>query len=267
VSVRSYTHYAAAGARRRDPSGVARAVPWVLTAATVLAQIAYPLLDSDGRDVLTVVTVVLFFLASTSHAFVWRGAAWTAAYVVITLGVGLAVEAVGHSTNYPFGSYDYTDELSAKVLGVPWVIPLAWSMMTYPALVAAQRLCRRAWTTPLVGALALASWDVFLDPQQVDAGYWVWEFPTPSPPLVDGIPWTNFAGWFLVALVLMLLLDRLPRHAADDAAPATLYLWTYGSSVLANAVFFDRPEVAVAGGIVMGLVAIPYAWVLWSERA
>ena len=88
-----------------------------------------------------------------------------------------------------------------------------------------------------------------------------------SPPLVDGIPWTNFAGWLAVAIVLMAILDRLPRRPADDRQPALLYLWTYASSVLANAAFFDRPGVAVAGGVVMGLVAIPYAWVLWTERA
>ncbi len=37
-----------------------------------------------------------------------------------------------------------------------------------------------------------------------------------------------------------------------------LYLWTYVSSVLANAAFFGRPWVALAGGIAMGAVAIPY---------
>ncbi len=42
--------------------------------------------------------------------------------------------------------------------------------------------------------------------------------------------------------------------------PALLYLWTYVSSVLLNAFFVDRPGVAIWGGIVMGLVAIPYAY-------
>jgi putative membrane protein len=64
----------------------------------------------------------------------------------------------------------------------------------------------------------------------------------------------------------MAVLSFLPRRPADDRQPGLLYLWTYASSVLANAVFFDRPEVALAGGVVMGLVALPYAWVVWSER-
>jgi uncharacterized membrane protein len=266
VSVRTYTPYVPEG-RRRSPGPIAAALPWVLAALTVLAQIAYPLTDGTARDRLTVVTVVLFFLASVSHAAVWRGATWTAGFVAITVCFALLIEALGEATGFPFGSYDYAGSLGAKILGVPWVIPLAWTMMAYPALVVARRLSRGFWTTPLVAGFALASWDVFLDPQMTDAGHWTFAFPTPAPPFLDGVPWTNFAGWFGFALLLMAILDRLPRQSAPEGQPATLFLWTYVSSVVANIFFFDRPGVALVGGVVMGAVAIPYAWVLWSERA
>jgi carotene biosynthesis associated membrane protein len=261
VSVRTYTGPTSS---RRPRTLVA--VPWVLAAATILLQILYPLVEGDARATLTQITVVTFFLASATHAAVWRGAAWAGAYVVIAVGTGLAVEAIGVDTGYPFGSYDYADSLGPELLGVPIVIPLAWAMMAYPALIAARTLCTGRVTTVVVGAVALASWDVFLDPQMVAEGHWRFTFPDPSPPLLDPIPWTNFAGWFAVALVLMLMLDRLPRRTADDGPPAALYLWTYFSSVLANVAFFDRPGVALAGGLVMGVVAIPYAWTLWVNR-
>lgn len=264
--MRSYA-WAAPGPRVRRPSNPARAVPWVLAAATVLSQIAYPLLDDEPLHRLTAVSVALFFLASVSHAWVWRGAAWALTFVVVSVGTGLAVEVLGERTGYPFGEYGYANSLGAKVLGVPWVIPLAWSMMAYPALIAGRRLVRSRRLVPLVAGFALAAWDVFLDPQMVGEGHWAFASPTPSPPLVDGIPWTNFGGWLIVAVLLMAVLDRLPRTPADDRQPALLYLWTYASSVLANAVFFDRPGVAIAGGVVMGVVAIPYAWALWSDRA
>jgi putative membrane protein len=46
------------------------------------------------------------------------------------------------------------------------------------------------------------------------------------------------------------------------SAPATgLYLWVYASSVLAHLVFFGLPGSALVGGVVMGVVAIPFAWV------
>ena len=111
--------------------------------------------------------------------------------------------------------------------------------------------------TPIVGALALTAWDVFLDPQMVDQGYWRWENTEPSIPGVDGIPLTNFAGWILVSLVIMTLLDRLIGPSSLDALPITAYLWTYFSSVVAHAVFFGRPPVALVGGVLMGAVAVP----------
>jgi len=107
-----------------------------------------------------------------------------------------------------------------------------------------------------VAAGALASWDLFLDPQLVAAGHWRWDHPRPG---LNSIPLTNTVGWLLVATALMALLARLPRSTADDRVPSAVFLWTYASSVLANAVFFDRPGVALAGGIGMGLIALPYA--------
>jgi putative membrane protein len=147
------------------------------------------------------------------------------------------------------------------------VIPLAWAMMAYPSLVAARALCRGMLSTPLVGALALASWDLFLDPMMTGDGYWRFtDSSATTLPNVPGVPLSNYAGWYLVAFVMMLLLDRLPRITAPDAQPAVLFLWTYVSSVVANLFFFDRPWVALYGGIAMGAVALPYAWVLWVGR-
>ena len=44
--------------------------------------------------------------------------------------------------------------------------------------------------------------------------------------------------------------------------PTALLLWTYYGSVLANAVFFGRPGVALVGGIGMGLLVVPWTRVL-----
>ena len=65
--------------RATDPSVV-------LAAATVLLQIGYPLVRGDARDLLTVVTVVVFFLASTTHALLHRGVRWAALFVLVTTG-------------------------------------------------------------------------------------------------------------------------------------------------------------------------------------
>jgi putative membrane protein len=255
-----------ATAGRRSRSIAAAAAPTTLAAGTIGAQILYPLLDGPALHVLTIVTVTLFFAASVSHAALRRGPRWAATMVLIAGGTGLAAEAVGVATGYPFGTYRYADSLGAQLFGVPLIVAMAWVMMAYPALLVAQRLTRRS--AALVGAWALASWDVFLDPQMVAEGHWTWAHPEPALPGVPGIPLTNFAGWLVVSAVVMALLDRLPRAPAgtDDRAPAALFLWTYIGSVIGNIVFFGRPWVGLVGGVLMGLVAVPFAVRLWSTH-
>lgn len=251
--------------RARRMAVVRRFLPWALGAATVGLQIAYPLVDGEARTALTIATVLVFFAASVTHAWFTRGLAWAAGLVVITAGGGFAAEAVGVRTGVPFGDYEYADSLGWQLGGVPLVIPLAWTMLAYPALIIARRMARRL--VPVVAAVALAAWDLFLDPQMVEAGHWFWLDDTPALPGVPGIPVVNYLGWLGVALVMMTVLHlALPRRPADDRLPALLYLWTYASQVLANAVFFDRPAVAFYGGVGMGLVVLPYLYLLWRDR-
>jgi uncharacterized membrane protein len=249
--------------RLRPPAGAPRATGWqvpvALAALTVLLQIAYPLVQGAARDRLTVVTVLVFFAASTSHALVWRGGRFTAALVAVTAGGGMAVEALGVNLGLPFGAYAYTGTLGLEWLGVPLVIPLAWTMMGYPALIVGQRITGNAVAGPVVAALALATWDLFLDPQMVDAGHWEWLGGGPT--LLD-IPVSNFAGWLVTAVLMMALLWRAPSRdgagPVDDRPMYALYLWVYASSVLAHLVFFGLPASALVGGVAMGAVVLAF---------
>ena len=248
-------------AGRRLARRLARLLALLLAVATVAAQIAYPLVHGASRSTLTVVTVVAFFGASVTHALATRGARWTAVLVLVTAGGGLLAEAAGVATGAPFGRYTYAGSLGAKAFGVPLVIPLAWTMMAYPAYVVAGRLTAGRLGRGLVTGAALASWDLFLDPQMVDAGHWRWAHPTPHLPGVPHVPLSNYAGWLVVAALMgLLLVGVLPhRSPAGDAVPIGLYLWTYASSLLAHAAFFGLPGSAAWGGLGMGLVALPLA--------
>ncbi|WP_211225937.1 carotenoid biosynthesis protein [Nocardioides alkalitolerans] len=242
-----------------------RAVAAALAGAAVLVQMAFPFTDG-GTLALTAASVLLLAAAAVTHAASVAGPLPAAVLLVVAGGVGLVAEAVGVRTGFPFGDYAYTGTLGLEVLGVPALVPLAWVMMTWPALLVARRLIgaagrHRRLATALVGAWALTAWDVFLDPQMVDQGHWTWAHPTPGLPGVDGIPLTNFAGWLVVSLVLVAAMDRLlPRTASDlrvDGVAVGVYLWTFFSSVLAHAAFFGRPPVALVGAVAMGVVAVP----------
>ena len=60
-----------------------------------------------------------------------------------------------------------------------------------------------------VSALALTAWDLFLDPQMVQWGFWHWE----ESGGYFGIPWSNFGGWLLAAGLITLLVRPAPLPA------------------------------------------------------
>jgi len=78
--------------RRRPPSGAAAALPWLLTLATIGAQIAYPLVDGVSLRRVTIASVVLFFLASVTHAWAHRGPRWALTFVIVSAGISFAAE-------------------------------------------------------------------------------------------------------------------------------------------------------------------------------
>ncbi len=245
-----------------------------LAAGAVLAQMVFPF-TGGGTLALTAASVLLLAAAALGHALVRHGPATATGLLVVAGGGGMVAEAVGVRTGFPFGDYAYTGTLGPEPLGVPALVPLAWVMMAWPALHVGRLLAggRGRLATTAVGAWALTAWDVFLDPQMVDAGHWTWADPTPALPGVAGIPLTNFAGWLLVSLLITAALDRLVPHDRAGQAPAdpldrlplAVYLWTYGSSVMAHALFFGRPPVALVGAVVMGVVAVPVAVRLLRE--
>lgn len=242
----------------RQPTRLGHQIALGAAIAVVLCQIAWVLVPEGARDAVTITSVLLFATASLSHATATRGWRWAAQYAAIVLLVGWGAEAIGTTTGWPFGSYDYTDNLGAKLGPVPLVIPLAWLMMSYPILLAARAVTDNRVLRIGYGAALLTSWDLFLDPQMVDQGHWIWFNPGLQLPGIPGIPAQNFAGWFLVGVVLFTLATSLPERSADDRVPSALLIWVFASNVLANAAFWGRPTVALIGGLAMGALLIPW---------
>jgi uncharacterized membrane protein len=253
-----------------DPALLIRARPYAgLVVATVLAQIAYPLTSSGARADLTVVIVLLGAAASVVHAGVTHGARTAVVVAATTIVGGFLIEAVGVHTGVPFGSYRYTSALGGALFGVPLAIGPAWAMLAWPAALAARRLCRTFPARVALGAWALASWDVFLDPQMVAAGNWRWLAPDPHLPGVPAVPLTNYLGWILVAAVMSFVLQHAVKVSnADphDGWPLAFYVWTWASSTLALSAFLHLGAAAGWGFVAMGVVALPVARIMAGRR-
>lgn len=251
------------------PPRVGEASIAVLVVAIAGLQIGYPLTHGLARDRLTIATVVVAAIASVAHAALtrgWRGVACCAA----AAGVGLSAEVAGVHTGIPFGEYHYSTSLGVRAAGVPVIAALAWTMLAWPAALVARRLAISVPGRVFVGAWALASWDLFLDPQMVAAGHWQWANADPHLPGVPGVPLTNFAGWLLVSIVISLAVQGILRQARsastsrvvrtagpDDRWMVVLFLWTYASSVVGLLAFLDLEAAGLWGALGMGLVAVP----------
>jgi putative membrane protein len=178
--------------------------------------------------------------------------------LVLVTATAVAFEAVGLATGFPYGSYAYSDALGPTLLGVPFLVPLAWLMMAWPSWVLADRLTQRLRpgrqevVRVAVAAAVLAGWDVVLDPQMVQAGYWTWSYPTPGLPGIPTVPLTNLAGWLVAGVVLMTLLSLLvSRTSADprigNAAPLLAIGWMTLGGALAQAGWLGLPGSAAWG--------------------
>jgi len=191
----------------------------------------------------------------------WPTARTIAVLAVVSAGAW-AVEALGSATGFPFGAYSYTAALQPQLAGVPLLIPLAWFMMLVPAWAVAEAILagRREWLGswyPLVHAVlagaAFTAWDLYLDPQMVARGLWIWD----QPGGYFGIPWVNFLGWWLAAVLLTLLIR--PRHVPHPRL-LVIYTLTWAFQAVGLGLFWGLPGPALTGFMVMGAFAI------WSWR-
>ena len=233
----------------------------VLTVAIGL-QISYPLLEGEALRLVTISTVYWGAGAMLLHALFAYRAKFALRFFLITFFFALFVEQIGMRTGWPFGSYEYSGSLGYQIFGVPLVVPFAWIMMAHPIFLAARRVAPN-WVF-LVGGYGLMSWDLFLDPQMVEAGRWTFEVTGRTVPFQPEIPISNAFGWLLAGMALMALLNfALPKErrslGSSRAVPEFFLLWIWLGGIIANLFFFDRPGVAFIAGIALGVIVIWYA--------
>jgi putative membrane protein len=246
--------------------GVIRALPAAITFA---GMVVTPLAQRGGpvrRAMSSVVVGGLFATTAAAAARRWGAprAVGTAAGVAAAT---TAVEHVGTVTGWPFGRYAYTAALRPRVAGVPAIVPLAWFAMAVPAREAAHAALGARSTAVsriVVGAAALTAWDLFLDPQMVGEGYWRWA----RVGRYRGIPFSNFAGWFVTSAAVMAALEvALPADGPADAELVAEYATMTGMETLGFAAFFrDRLVAAVGGAGMVPIAALAVRGVLRGRR-
>jgi Predicted membrane protein len=207
----------------------------------------YPIVSIAAGVALSPFVTPISTLAGFTFAFLHAGQreGWGRALrlLVLVFGVSLLFESVGVATGLVYGPYHYTDKLGPLFLGlVPYLIPVAWFMMSYPSFVIADRLIPSNWkrwqrmlSVAAVGGLVMTAWDLVMDPIMVASGHWVWDVNG----AYHGIPLQNFWGWWLTVFTTF-----------------ALYLLLSGKTLkLANGKF-DRLAVLSYGITAIGIVII-----------
>jgi uncharacterized membrane protein len=161
---------------------------------------------------------LLFF--TLSQSFYELGFRNTLIFLAITSVVGFLAEVLGTNSGFPFGKYYYTDFLGEKVLGVPIVVPLVWFVIAYLSFSIARSAIEPAlrgnvsrnsviFQLALLSAFGAVAWDFMIDPMFSAYGYWVWTGQFLPLPELDGIPLSNFIGWFVLVTLMVYICSKV----------------------------------------------------------
>ncbi len=145
----------------------------------------------------------------------------TVALALLVGALGYSGEVLGVWTGRVFGSYTYGDVLGVKLLNVPLLIGLNWSMLVFAIGAVLERLRLPVWLKVAAGSAAMVALDLLIEPVAVHLGFWTWA--------QGDIPLQNYLAWGGVSAVFFTLFFAAPVRRENPLGPAVL---------LAQVVFF-----------------------------
>ena len=185
--------------------------------------------------------VFVFLLAYLFAAVSRMGWARTATFTAIAWIVAYAAEFSSTRNGFPFGLYHYVETTRDRELwiaNVPFFDSLSFTFLCYlghalavllwaPLVVrrgdfqvADTRAIRTSTRVLLTGALLTMLLDVVIDPVTLQGERWflgrIYYYPNGG--VHFGVPLSNYAGWFLVALVSIGTFQRFERRLGWSAA-------------------------------------------------
>lgn len=162
----------------------------------------------------------------------WKRWGWTRTVLWLVSGYLIAwVSEVSSIHNgFPYGEYHYVYEnLKGELLvwGVPFFDSLSYPFLIFAGYTTAEFISSRSTVhdsrfTVFLGAFLTMLLDVIIDPIATMGDKWFlgkihWYA---HPEFYFGVPMTNFAGWFLVALTVIVVNRLLPFPRVSSGNPA-----------------------------------------------
>jgi putative membrane protein len=191
----------------------------------------------------------------------------TLVFLVLGYLVAWAAEFSAIHTGFPFGRYIYipaTLDQELWVLGVPFMDSLSYVFLAYASFATARlalgglrpgAALDGSWGLTILAATLMMTLDVIIDPVALRGYRWFLGqiYGYPEPGIYFGIPLSNFAGWWLVAAVMIRLLQAL--LASLPPRPP----WSLGQG--------RRPLQALLGpALYLGILAFNLAVTFWIDE-
>ena len=139
------------------------------------------------------VSALLFFIIYPIDSFKKAG------YFALFFFIGMLVEWLGVNYSLLFGSYEYGENLGAKIDGVPLFIGVYWALLTFITAEIALIFAKKTWLRLLWGALLMVILDYFME--QCAPKFDFWSFG-------EHVPLSNYLTWFIVAFLLHVIFMR-----------------------------------------------------------
>ncbi|MCL4500314.1 MAG: carotenoid biosynthesis protein [Deltaproteobacteria bacterium] len=177
-----------------------------------------------------------YLLLATLHL----GAGRAVSFLVLGYLISWAAEVCAINFGFPFGEYLYipaTLNLALWVAGVPLMDSLSYVFLAYASYCLAltaldpgrggqireDRSLQRSLRTLILGAVLMVTIDIIIDPVALRGYRWFLGqiYGYPEGGVYFGVPISNFAGWLLVALILI----RLLQYLISRPSPARFWDW------------------------------------------
>ncbi|MDI6853807.1 MAG: carotenoid biosynthesis protein [Deltaproteobacteria bacterium] len=197
--------------------------------------------------------VFIFLACYLALAILHLGLGRALAFLVLGYLVAWTVEFSSIHTGFPFGLYIYipaTEDRELWIAGVPFMDSLSYVFLAYAGFTMAlpalgrsgqggrfhpedEKSLWNSWRVAVLGAVLTMTLDIVIDPVALRGYRWFLGqiYGYPEYGVYFGVPLTNFAGWFLVAFVLLILLQVL-----NTRLPASGW-WTRGRRRFAGQAF------------------------------
>jgi|UniRef100_A0A7C3Z9K5 putative membrane protein len=219
---------------------------------------------------------VFIFLTCYLALATWQfGGGRTLAFLAAGYLVAWMAEFCSIHTGFPFGVYFYipaTTDRELWVAGVPFMDSLSYVFLAYASYsMALLALCpnrwqgrrfflddsrlRFSWRTTILGGVLMMTLDVVTDPVALRGYRWFLGqiYGYPEAGAYFGIPLANFAGWLLVSVILVRVLQFLVSHLPSRP------FWDLGRR--------EFPGRALLGpGLYLGILAFNLALTLWIDE-